>query len=195
MCRRDCVNMAQSVPKVRGGVARAFVVRHLKALAAVRQLRAVSVSASGPNPSGRGASATSDGDRNLMAPWTTKRTPRRDPTSEALISAGTFGIADVGKTSTPGRFPRRDTSASANPRHTPLSSEIFPRTPSGSTARAGRSSRQDSCRRLASAAGLSSSSEPWKEALITFIGPMNRYPFPTTVSRKRGWQRYRLKLF
>lgn len=38
-CRRDSVNMAQSVPKVRGGVARAFVVQHLKAVAAVRQLR------------------------------------------------------------------------------------------------------------------------------------------------------------
>ena len=34
MCRRDGVNMAQSVPNVRGGVASAFVVLHLKALAA-----------------------------------------------------------------------------------------------------------------------------------------------------------------
>src|SRR6267154_1614269 len=74
-----------------------------------------------------------------MAPWTTKRTPRREAVSEGAASIGTFITAEIGRTSTPGRLPKRVINASANPKHTPWSSVALPRRIRGKTANDERS--------------------------------------------------------
>ena len=51
-----------------------------------------------------------------------------------VAPVGALSTAEVGITSTPGRFPSRVTSASAKPRHTPLSSVALPISISGKTA-------------------------------------------------------------
>src|SRR5208283_2261198 len=77
-----------------------------------------------------------------IAPCTTNRTPSREAISDDVAPVGTFKIVDVGRTSTPSRFARRETKASAKPKQSPLSSLNSPRRRSGSTASDERSARQ-----------------------------------------------------
>ncbi len=79
-------------------------------------------------------------------------------------------------------LPSRDAIASANPRHSPWSSLSFPRMTRGSTASDVRGQRALPFSRLSNA----SRSALGYCAPITRTGPMNRYPFPITVSTNRG---------